>query len=40
MKRFERVNYRNELFDFLRGVPSDKFFTVTEDQATEQGDTQ
>lgn len=29
-RRFEYVNYRDEVFDFLREVPSAKFFTVTE----------
>ena len=29
-RRFEDVNYRDEVFDFLREVPSAKFFTVTE----------
>ena len=29
-RRSEDVNYRDEVFDFLREVPSAKFFTVTE----------
>ena len=29
-RRFENVNYRDEVFDFLREVPSAKFFNVTE----------
>ena len=29
-RRVEYVNYRDEVFDFLREVPSAKFFTVTE----------
>ena len=30
MRRFEYVNYRDEVFDLLREVPSANFFTVTE----------
>jgi hypothetical protein len=29
-RRFEYVDYRDEVFDFLREVPSEKFFNVTE----------
>ena len=29
-RRFEDVDYRDEVFDFLREVPSEKFFNVTE----------
>ena len=29
-RRFENANYRDELFNFLREVPSNKFFNVTE----------
>ena len=30
MRRFEYVDYRPEVFNFLREVPSEKFFNVTE----------
>ena len=30
MRRFEYVDYRREVFDFLREVPSEKFFNVIE----------
>lgn len=30
MRRFEYVDYRDEVFDFLREVPSEKFFNVIE----------
>ncbi|RKU25499.1 hypothetical protein C6497_15600 [Candidatus Poribacteria bacterium] len=30
MRRFENANYRHEVFDFLREVPSEKFFNVIE----------
>jgi hypothetical protein len=29
-RRFEYADYRDEVFDFLRNVPSEKFFNVTE----------
>ena len=29
-RRFEDVDYRDEVFNFLREVPSEKFFNVTE----------
>ena len=29
-RHFENVNYRDEVFDFLREVPSEKFFNATE----------
>ena len=29
-RRYENVDYRDEIFDFLREVPSEKFFDVTE----------
>lgn len=30
MRRFEYVDYRDEVFDFLREIPSENFFNVTE----------